>query len=127
MPAYRLTEIHPLFRDAFNRGDAAALAALYERDATLLLAGEPVAGRDAIEAAFAGMLARGGRMTLETISILESTPGQALLRGRWTVDYDDETTSGTSTEAVRQQPDGTWLMVLDNPYGELEDSAGWVN
>jgi uncharacterized protein (TIGR02246 family) len=119
MPAYQLVEIHPLFRDAFNRGDVEALAALYEPDTSLIVAGELVAGRGAIAAAFDVMVARQGWMTLETVSIVESPPGQAVLRGRWTVDYGDETTSGLSIEAVRRQPDRTWLIVLDNPYGEV--------
>ena len=60
-------------------------------------------------------------MTLETRSVVESQQGLAVLHGSWVVEPATGTESGVvtrglSTEVVRQQPDGTWLFVIDIPY-----------
>jgi uncharacterized protein (TIGR02246 family) len=121
MPAYTPTEIHTLFQDAFNRGDVEAIAALYESDAVLVVAGRNVTGRQSIRQAFERLLQRRGRMTLETRSVVESLQGLAVLHGGWVVEPAPGTageiaTRGLSTEVVRQQPDETWLFVIDNPH-----------
>lgn len=121
MPAYSPTEIHTLFLDAFNRGDVEGMAALYESDAVLVVAGQNVTGRQSIRQAFESFVPRRGRMTLETRAVLESPQGLAVLHGGWMVEPPpgmgaEVTTRGLSTEVVRKQPDGTWLFVIDNPY-----------
>jgi len=122
MPARTPAEIHTLVRDAFNAGDAGALAALYEPDAVLVFDGQPVHGSRAIRAVFAGYLRTRVRMTLETRSIVENeAEGLAVLHGTWTLepvppDADALATQGLSTEVVRRQADGTWLFVVDLPY-----------
>jgi len=40
--------IHTLFRQAFNRGDVEALAAMYEPDAVFLVDGREVTGSDRV-------------------------------------------------------------------------------
>ena len=121
MPAYSPSEIHELFRSAFNRGDAEALIALYEPDAILVLNARIVTGREEIRKAYADILLRRGRMTLETRAVIESQEGLAVLHGSWMVEPAPENsaepvTRGLSTEVVRKQSDGTWLFVIDNPY-----------
>ena len=120
MPAYKPGEIHTLFRQAFNLGDVDALSALYEPNAVLVVDGNEVTGRDDIRKALENILARRGRMTLETRAIVESH-GLAVLHGGWAIEPPKGmgvqiATHGLSTEVVRQQPDGTWLFVIDNPY-----------
>lgn len=121
MPAYNPTEIHTLFRNAFNLGDVEALIALYEPNAVLVVAGKVIRGRESIRKALDGFLASRGRMTLETSAVVESQEGLAVLHGRWTIEPPtgvgvEVATRGLSTEVVRKQPDGTWLFVIDNPY-----------
>jgi uncharacterized protein (TIGR02246 family) len=121
MPAYSPSEIHELFRSAFNRGDAEALIALYEPDAILVLNARIVTGREEIRKAYADILLRRGRMTLETRAVIESQEGLAVLHGSWMVESApgnraEPVTRGLSTDVVRKQPDGTWLCVIDNPY-----------
>ncbi len=47
----------------------------------------------------------------------------ALLVARWTLKGTDQTTgqavelTGQTSDVVRRQPDGSWLLVIDNPYG----------
>ena len=121
MLAYHPAEIHTLFRDAFNAADVDALTALYEPDAVLMVGGQPVVARESIRKALERLVTRRGWMTLETRAIVESPTGVALLHGAWTVEQGIGTeapreTRGLSTEVVRQQPDGTWLFVIDNPH-----------
>src|SRR5262249_49442424 len=119
--AHSPTEIHALFQNAFNRGDAEALISLYEPDAILVVGGKPVTGRANIKAAFDSMLSDGVQMSLTTRSVIESRDGLALLHGEWIVQRTTTTgarltTQGLSTEVVRKQPDGTWLFIIDSPY-----------
>ena len=121
MPAYKPSEIHSLFRRAFNAGDVGSLTALYEPNAVLVVGGKEVTGHENIREAFKSLVARRGRMTLETRAVVESPGGLAVLHGSWIVETppgvgDAHTTQGVSTEVVRKQADGTWLFVIDNPY-----------
>jgi len=115
MPAHNPSEIHALVLDAFNRGDAEAVTALYEPDAILVLGGETMVGHEAIRKAYERMLAPRGRMELETRSVVESSQGLAVLHASWTLRSTGSTARGISTEVVRQQPDGTWLFMIDEP------------
>ena len=123
MPAHHPAEIHSLFLDAFNAGDVEALIALYEPNAVLLVDGKAVTGHQNIRKALQISLARRGRMTLETRSVVESQEGLAVLHGDWVIEPPTKTetgiaTRGLSTEVVRKQHDGTWLFVIDNPFTE---------
>ncbi len=115
MPANKPKEIHPLFLDAFNRGDLEALVALYEPGAVLVTGGGTVVGHEAIREAYWRMLAGGASMELETRAAIESREGLAVLHASWTYHSAGTVTPGLSTEVVRRQPDGTWLFVIDEP------------
>ena len=115
MPPRAPSEIHALFLDAFNRGDAEAVTALYEPGAILVTARGPVGGHEAIREAYKLMLARVGRMELETRSVVESGEGLAVLHASWTLHGKGSPVRGISTEVVRRQPDGAWLFVIDEP------------
>jgi uncharacterized protein (TIGR02246 family) len=121
MPAYSPAEIHTLFEQAFNLGDVEALTALYEPGAILVVGSNEVIGRESIRKAFTSLVARRGRMTVETRAVVGSHLGLAVLHGGWVIEPAKGTdaemaTRGLSTEVVRKQPDGTWLFVIDNPY-----------
>jgi uncharacterized protein (TIGR02246 family) len=115
MPAHKPAEIHVLFLDAFNRGDAGAITALFEPSAILVTARGTAVGHDAIRGAYTSMFERFGRMELETRSVVESGDGLAVLHASWTLHSAGSTARGISTEVVRRQPDGTWLFVIDEP------------
>ena len=60
-------------------------------------------------------------MTLETRAVVASDLGHAVLHAGWVIEFrmgtgSEIATRGLSTEIVRKQPDGTWLVVIDNPY-----------
>jgi ketosteroid isomerase-like protein len=110
------------FFDAVNRKDAEAALACYEPDAVLSLApnGGAATGTDEIREALAAFLTM--RMSLAGDRELRSPDGQlALTTLTWTAEGADPdgnpvTLSGRSTEVLRRQPDGDWLMVLDSPW-----------
>ena len=120
MPAHKPGELHAIFREAFNRGDVEALAALYESGATLVVNGEPVTGVERVRAAIETWLAPPrGHMRLDTRAVIESPAGLAVLHGTWTIETaggPPSTAHGVSTEVARRQADGTWRFVIDCPH-----------
>ena len=121
MPAHQPGELHAIFREAFNRGDVDALAALYESGATVVVNGEPVNGADRVRAAIESWLAPPrGHMRLDTRAVIESPAGLAVLHGTWTIETESgvpaSSAQGVSTEVARRQADGTWRFVIDCPH-----------
>ena len=115
MPARIPQDIHPLFLDAFNRGDVDALVALYEPDALLVTGNGPALGHHAIRKAYETIVVDGAQMELTTYTVLESAAGLAILHASWTYHRGGSASPGLSTEVVRRQPDGSWLFVIDEP------------
>jgi uncharacterized protein (TIGR02246 family) len=109
-------EIHALIEAAFNAQDLEAFTALHEPDATALVPpdGTRVRGREAITAAVGPMIARGPRARIEFVAKLEGDR-LALTYARWQLAFGGEAMSGRGTIVSRRQPDGRWLIVLDNP------------
>jgi ketosteroid isomerase-like protein len=64
-----------------------------------------------------------GKMAIDTTYVVE-TDGIALLRGSWSVENMTPvgkavTMKGHSIEVARRQPDGSWLFVIDHPFGAM--------
>jgi ketosteroid isomerase-like protein len=100
MPAYSPAEIHTLFEQAFNLGDVEALTALYEPGGVLVVDHNEVTGRESIRKTFEGLMARRGRMTLETRAVLASHLGLAVLHGGWVIESRTETGSKSRREGL---------------------------
>jgi uncharacterized protein (TIGR02246 family) len=125
MPATEPEQIHGLFQQAFNAGDIEALMALYEPDAALVpQPGVTVEGSTAIREALRWFLDRGGQITLDTKLVLR-VGDLAYLANRWSLaggtmpDGSPAELGATTAEVARRQPDGTWLYVIDNAWGDL--------
>lgn len=121
MPIANPRTSHADFQNVFNSGNLAALVALYAPDAVLNPGPGPVAGREAIAEVLKNFLALKGRMELKTVFVLE-TGDTALTRGQWTLkgtgpDGKPVEMAGSSIEVLKRQADGTWLIVLDHPFG----------
>jgi|SRR5581483_6515140 len=124
MPAQNPEDLHPLFAQAFNAGDPDALMALYEPGATLVPSpGRPVTGAGLIRSALSGLLGLRGTISLETRGVLQAGD-VALLHAQWTLtgtapDGSVLEMAGRSNEVARRQSDGSWLYVIDDPFGEV--------
>jgi uncharacterized protein (TIGR02246 family) len=110
------------FSALLAEGDLDALLDLYEPQATFAPApGESVSGRAAIAAALQAFLALRPRMTGEVERVL--TAGEtALVANRWTLagtqpDGSPIEMNGVSADVLRRRPDGSWGIVIDDPWG----------
>jgi uncharacterized protein (TIGR02246 family) len=124
MPATEPEQIHGLFEQAFNAGDLEALMALYEPDAALIpQPGVVAGGTAAIRDALRWFLDRRGRITLDT-KLVVRVGDLAYLANRWSLtggtmpDGSPAELGATTAELARRQPDGTWLYVIDNAWGD---------
>jgi uncharacterized protein (TIGR02246 family) len=111
-----------LFAQHLNEGDLDAAVALYEPDATFLP--DPatvVSGTDAIRPALAGFFAI--RPTLDgDIQRVVVAGDTALVVNDWKLsgtlpDGSPVHQSGRSADVLRRQPDGRWLLIIDDPWG----------
>ena len=108
--------------DAMNRGDLEAAAALYAADAVLV--GQPGAtarGHAKIREALSAFLALRPALTTVASQVLEAGD-VALYIGRWRLtgvgpDGAPVEMGGESTDVLRRQSDGRWLIVVDDPWG----------
>jgi uncharacterized protein (TIGR02246 family) len=108
--AVRPEDLTRLFVEFGNAGDADGLASLYEPDAIMAFPpGQITAGREAIRALYAQMLAAKPHFRMET-PLPTLTLGDIALTSTPALDE-----AGARAQVVRRQPDGTWLRVLDRP------------
>jgi ketosteroid isomerase-like protein len=100
------------------------LMELYEKDAAF--APEPdrsVTGRDAIRAELERFAALRPRMTGAVQKVLEAGD-TALVAYRWSLsgtgpDGEQVRLGGTSSDVLRRRPDGSWGVLIDDPYGAV--------
>ena len=120
MPAHSPEEIHALIAAAFNAGDLDAFIELHEEDAVALVPpdGRRVSGRDELCAAVEPIFALRPKARIEVVGKLQAD-GLALTHARLNVVAGEGRerleVTGRGTIVSRQQPDGTWRIVLDNP------------
>jgi uncharacterized protein (TIGR02246 family) len=112
-------QMHEIFGKFFNSKDADGIMSLYEDDAVIVAApGQPAAGKAAIREALAGFLAMNA--TIEFIAEAEPviSGDLALTHAKWRLTPEGgEAMEGATAEVLRRQSDGTWLYVVDNPWG----------
>ena len=107
---------------AVNRGDLDRAVAMYDPKAVLMVRpGEIARGREQIGAALQGFIALRPTLSSSANRVFE-TGDVALYLGRWTLtgvgpDGAPVTMGGESTDVLRRQPDGRWLIAVDNPWG----------
>ncbi len=121
-------EAHRLFAESFDKGDVDAVVALYEPSATLLVqpGEEPARGTEAIRQALGGFLSMfSGKpeFDLEVGKVLQAGDDLALVISRWTLRGNGQNgepleMSGQTADVVRRQPDGSWRIAIDNPFGD---------
>jgi uncharacterized protein (TIGR02246 family) len=108
--------------DALNRGDLDAALALYESTAVLVAQpGQYARGSTELRTALNRFIELKPTLRTQTQSVVE-VEDLALYIGRWTLQGTDPsgqviTMGGESSDILRRQPDGRWLIALDNPWG----------
>lgn len=114
--------LHHAWGERFSAGDVDGLLALYDPNAVLMAQpGQTVQGLAAIREVLAGFLALKGTFAITLQTALQSGD-TALIFARWTLS-DGQTPdgpislAGQTSDVARRQPDGRWLLVIDNPYG----------
>ncbi|HKU61556.1 MAG TPA: SgcJ/EcaC family oxidoreductase [Gemmatimonadales bacterium] len=116
--------------EATNKGDAQALAQLYEDDAVLLPPDhQPVEGR----AAIGEFWRQGTDEGLEVTTLrLDVEGGLGYLVGQYTLPETDEepADSGKTVMCLRRQPDGSWKVTADiwnSSVGDEDDDEDDTN
>jgi uncharacterized protein (TIGR02246 family) len=128
MPASNPEDLHQLFADRVNAGDADAAAALFE-DGAILVSGPDhiVRGRDAILEGLRNFVAVHPKLRLNAARVVRNG-SLAILYSDWTI---TTTRNGAiqsvdvrPTHVARQQSDGTWRIVIDDPSAGDDGSQG---
>jgi uncharacterized protein (TIGR02246 family) len=108
--------------DAINRGDLEAALKCYEAQASIVAQpGQIARGKDEVRAALAGIISL--KPTIKEISHQLVEAGDiALFCSKWKLtgtapDGNHTEMSGASSDVLRRQPEGRWLIAVDNPWG----------
>lgn len=107
---------------AINKGNLQAAEALYETQASFVVQPDQVAiSVDARRNALIGMLALKPILTAITHKIVQAGD-VALYCSKWSLtgtaaDGSPIRMTGMSSDVLRQQTNGNWLIVIDNPWG----------
>jgi|SRR5512145_2868070 ketosteroid isomerase-like protein len=108
--------------DGINTGNLDALMLLYEPEAAFATQpGSLSHGLPGVREALAGFVAMKGRLTLDVTRVLEAS-GLALVTTVWSFagtgpGGEPVNLAARSADVLRRQPDGSWRMVVDNPWG----------
>jgi uncharacterized protein (TIGR02246 family) len=123
MPARTPEEVDRLFAEHINAGNVDAVVALYEPQATFVpQEGAPITSGDGIRKALSEFAAMKPKLKMNVSKTVTAGNDLALLYNDWTMtvigpDGKSLDASGKAIEIVRRQPDGSWLFVLDDPFG----------
>jgi uncharacterized protein (TIGR02246 family) len=114
--------IHQRFCEACNAGELDRLLNLYEPDAVIVeRTGEIIQGTAAIRHHLSGLLAmRPAMRILDSKAIVVGELAQLSSHWQCTVIAPDGSAAQLEyhgSELSRRQPDGTWLLAIDNPWG----------
>ena len=110
------------FINAMKQGDLEAALKMYEPGASFVVKpGVVVTGTQPIREALAGFVALKPTLTSEAHQVVEAGD-VALYCSRWSLRGTDPAGNpvqmgGRSSDVLRRQPDGNWLIALDNPWG----------
>ena len=111
-----IQQLNDQWAAAFNKGDAAALAAMYTEDAYLLPAGAPMAkGRAAIEASLKQTVTQVGDIKITTIEVKPLGPEAAREIGTATFKTKAQPPQDGALKyaVVWQQESGKWKLLQD--------------
>ena len=108
--------------DGINTGNFDTLMPLYETEAAFATQpGVLARGLSGVREALAGFIAMKGTLDLKVTRVLEASD-LALVTTVWSFtgtgpDGEPVKLAGKSADVLRRQADGTWRIVIDNPWG----------
>jgi uncharacterized protein (TIGR02246 family) len=108
--------------EEFNKGSISFLLTLYEKDACFASRpGQVVKGLENIRTSMQSFIDIGVKLEAKVKRIFQ-TNNLALLITEWSIngtepDGEPINLTGRGTVVMRRQSDGTWLMVIENPWG----------
>ena len=123
-PAHLMT----LFAQRIAAGDVDGLIALYEPDAVFEpQPGTVLRGADQIRPALAGLAALRPEITYAGEPDVVIVDDVAMVSNAWTMsatlpDGGGHREGGLSADVLRRQPDGSWLILIDQPRGSVDPS-----
>ena len=123
MAAHTPEAVHSEWMKAFNAGNLEEMIALYELDSAVVSesGGDVVSGLPALKENLEGYLSLAGQIDLRLQRCIRCSD-LAILYSGWTMngkapDGSEVSMRGQTSDVVRRQEDGTWLMAIDNPFG----------
>jgi ketosteroid isomerase-like protein len=108
--------------EEFNRGNVSFLMTLYEKDACFASnSGQVVQGLESIRRSLQGFIDMKVKLEARVRRVIQAG-NLALLTTEWSIvgtepDGKPINLTGRGTVVLRSQFDGSWLMVIENPWG----------
>ena len=108
--------------ECINSGNLDSLMMLYESDACFSpQPGQFIKGREGIRQSLQGFVNMRGKLESKIKRVFQ-TSNLALVISEWSFsgtgpDGNPVNLASTATDVLRQQPDGTWDVIIDNPWG----------
>jgi len=118
----RAEDAHATLAAAYNTGDLTTVMNMYDVTGIIVPEpGKPVEGREKFTEAIKAILSIKGKMDIKTVYCLQAGD-TAVGRSVWSITDNGETRiSAKGIEVMKQQPDGTWKIIVDHAFG-AEDS-----
>ncbi len=115
-------ELYPALTEAYNAGNLEAMLAVYDPKAVFVIKpGRVTEGPAELRAALQHGLGFRARLTIKPHRFIRSND-VILVLGAWTLsgtrpDGTPLERANRFTDVLRLQPDGGWLLAVDNPFG----------
>jgi uncharacterized protein (TIGR02246 family) len=117
---HKAADVHRAYLKAFNAGDVDATITCYEPEGCFVSkSGRVARGAAELREVYRITFANKPEMKFDIRKGIPAGDDLALVIVSWTSLSlgAAKVLSGTATDIVRRQADGTWKLVLDNPYG----------
>jgi ketosteroid isomerase-like protein len=108
--------------EKFNAKNVSSLVDMYETDACFQVQpGQVVKGLENIRQSLQGFIDMNGNLQSNVKGVIQAS-NLALVNTEWLFsgtgpDGEPVNIGGKATDVLRQQSDGTWHIVIDNPWG----------
>ena len=121
MAAQTPEDVYDLFVDRYLAKDVPGMLAIYEPTARFVTQDERIVDtHEKIGAELSALLALGGTISVDPPDVV-MLGELAQLHANWRITgtgtNGDQTISSRTSDIFRRQPDGRWLVVVDNPFG----------